>query len=73
MEIYSKEIQLGTLKIELSVQESKGNCSAMFTAKDSRNEIMWKTPITNADGEIKIYPSVEDAFYDAEQKLKLYS
>ena len=72
MEIFSREIQLSVIKIELSVQKREG-CRVIFTAKDKTNGIIWKTPLKDSQGNTKIYPTVADAFQDAEAKLKIYS
>ena len=72
MEIFSKEIQLGIIKIELSVQENE-DCTVVLTAKDQLDEILWRTPLKDHEGNIKTYPTVSEAFLDAESKLKTYA
>ena len=72
MDIFLKEFQVGQIRIELSVQE-EGECKVMFTAKDADNEILWKTPIMDSEGNVKVYPTVEEAFADAQKRLKIYS
>lgn len=68
MEIFSKEIQIGNIIIELSIQESKGTKRVVITAKDDQNRRLWRTPILD-NGEIKTYDSQEDAIEDAEKKV----
>ena len=68
MEVYSKEFQVGNIKIELSIQESHGVKRVVFTAKDDQDRRIWRTPILD-NGEIKTYDSQEDAISDAEKKL----
>ena len=72
MDIFLREIQLGKIRIELSVQEKDG-CTVIFTAKDSDDAILWKSAVTDENGKIIVYPTVEDAFNDAENRLKVNS
>ena len=70
MDIFLREIQLDKIRIELSVQEKDG-CTVILTAKDSENSILWKSAVTDENGKIIVYPTVEDAFIDAETRLKV--
>jgi hypothetical protein len=70
MEIFSKEVQSGSLRIELSVREGAG-CSVICTAKDEENRIVWRTPLTDAEGHVLIYQTLKEAIQDAAEKLKL--
>ena len=72
MEIFSKDIQMGVIKIELTVQESEG-CTVIFTAKDDMDGVIWRVPLKDSDGKIKVYPTAADAFLDAERKLRIYN
>ena len=68
MEVFSKEFQVGNIKIELSIQDIHGTKRVVFTAKDENDRRIWRTPILD-NGEIKTYKSEEDAMQDAEKKL----
>lgn len=68
MEVFSKEIQVGNIKIELSIQESNGTRRVVFTAKDENDRRIWRTPILD-NGEVKTYENDEEAILDAEKKL----
>ena len=68
MEIYSKEIHIGSIIIELSIQETHGTKRVVITAKDEQNRRLWRTPILD-NGEVKTYNSQEDAIEDAEKKV----
>jgi hypothetical protein len=73
MEIFSKEFQLGPIYIELSVQETD-ECTVIFTAKDSNSsEILWRTYLIDEKGKPKVYRSVDEAFLDAQTRLKIYN
>jgi hypothetical protein len=69
MEVFSKEFQIGNLKIELSVEESHGCSKVIFTARDEEDRRIWRTPIMDLNGDIKMYNSQEEAITDAERKL----
>jgi hypothetical protein len=68
MEVFSKEIQLGKLRIELSVEEKEG-CRVIFTARDEEDRRVWRTPIMDYNGEVKIYDNQEEAIMDAHRTL----
>jgi hypothetical protein len=68
MEILSKEIQVGNIFIELSIQEIEGTKRVVLTAKDEKNRRLWRTPILD-NGSIKTYDNSEDALADAERKV----
>lgn len=75
-EIYSEEINLGKLKIELVVQKEVHSLlkeelfSAYLTAKDENERRLWSTPIIDdLTGDIKVYPSLAAAITDAKKKL----
>ncbi|HEY0653873.1 MAG TPA: hypothetical protein VGD65_12130 [Chryseosolibacter sp.] len=68
-EVFSKEVQIGELTIEYSVIEKDG-CRVTFTAKDDEHRRIWRTELTDANGNAKIYSSVQEAINDANRKLK---
>lgn len=68
MEIFSKEIPVGNIIIELSIQEINGSKRVVITAKDDQHRRLWRTPILD-NGEIKTYESDQDAIDDAEKKV----
>jgi hypothetical protein len=68
MEIYSKEIQVGNIIIELSIHEIEGTRRVVVTARDEENRRLWRTPILD-NGKVKTYDSNEDALADAERKI----
>jgi hypothetical protein len=79
MEIYSVELDLGQLKIEVSIQNTSPritfstlegdhcdlNFNVFLTAKDKSGRRLWRTPITDTEGKPKIYESIDDALMDA--------
>lgn len=85
MEVYNKVIQVGSLKIEISVSDransilyqSPGNhLSAVtnpyyvnLTARDEDDKRIWQTPVMDDHGEIKYYASVYEAIEDTRTKL----
>jgi len=68
MEYFVEQLKFGNLTIELSIEEGRG-CRVIFTAKDQENRRIWKTPIMDLNGEIKVYDNQEDAIQDAKKKL----
>ena len=68
MEIFSKEIHVGGIILELSIHEIEGTKRVVITAKDEENRRLWRTPILQ-DGEVKTYNSNQDAIEDAERKI----
>jgi hypothetical protein len=68
MEIFSKEIQVGNIILELSIHEIEGTKRVVITAKDEENRRLWRTPILQ-NGQIKTYNSNQDAIEDAEKKI----
>lgn len=71
MEIFSKDVYLENIIIELSVQKAE-SCTVVLTAKDEMNQIIWCTPVMDINGHIKTYSSVAEAFIDAERKIGAY-
>lgn len=68
-EVFSKEVQIGELTIEYSVIEKDG-CRVTFTAKDDEHRRIWRTELTDSNGNAKIYPNVQEAINDANRKLR---
>lgn len=71
-EVFSKEVQIGQLTIEYSVIDKDG-CRVTFTAKDDEHRRIWRTELTDSDGNAKVYPNVQEAIKDANRKLKSIS
>jgi bacterioferritin (cytochrome b1) len=71
-EVFSKEVLIGNLTIEYSVIEKDG-CRVTFTAKDEEHRRIWRTELTDEDGHVKVYSSVQEAINDANRKLKSIS
>lgn len=71
-EVFSKEVLIGDLTIEYSVIEKEG-CRVTFTAKDDEHRRIWRTELTDEDGNVKIYPTVQEAINDANRKIKSIS
>jgi hypothetical protein len=71
-EVFSKEVLIGNLTIEYSIIDKDG-CRVTFTAKDDEHRRIWRTELTDQDGNVKVYPTVQDAILDANRKLKSIS
>jgi hypothetical protein len=71
-EVFSKEVQIGQLTIEYAVIDKDG-CRVTFTAKDDEHRRIWRTELTDSDGNPKVYPNVQEAINDANRKLKSIS
>jgi signal transduction histidine kinase len=85
MEVYNKVIQVGSLKIEISIsdransilyQSPSDHLSAVtnpycvnLTARDEDDKRIWQTPVMDDHGETKYYASVYEAIEDARTKL----
>lgn len=67
-EIFSREVVIGALTIEYSVIDKDG-CRVTFTAKDDEHRRIWRTELTDADGNAKVYSTVQEAIADANRKL----
>jgi hypothetical protein len=68
-EVFSNEVQIGQLTIQYAVIDKEG-CRVTFTAKDDEHRRIWRTELTDPNGNVKIYPNVQDAVADAQRKLK---
>jgi hypothetical protein len=84
MEIYSMEMDLGILTIEVSIKNTSpiirfGNFISgqkmvdefrvYLTAKDRNGTRLWRTAMTDNEGQPKIYTSIESAIDDATVKF----
>jgi hypothetical protein len=84
MEIYSMEMDLGQLTIEVSIkntspiirfgnfisgQKMENEFNVYLTAKDKNGRRLWRTPMTDNDGQPKTYTSIESAIDDATIKF----
>ncbi len=67
-EIFSREVVIGALTIEYSVIDKDG-CRVTFTAKDVEHRRIWRTELTDAEGNAKVYSTVQEAIADANRKL----
>ena len=63
------EVDLGSLRIEISIHAHDGY-KVYFTAKDNDDRPVWRTPLTDAGGNIKIFRSLSDAITDAEKIIE---
>jgi hypothetical protein len=78
MDIFSEEVSLGPLKVDVCVQvravslQNTGESYYVYiTAKDEHNRRIWRTPITDGNGRVKYYQSIVNAVDDAKRKLEL--
>ena len=85
MEVYNKVIQVGSLKIEISIsdrantilyQSPSDHQTAVtnpyyvnLTARDEDDKRIWQTPVMDDHGEVKFYASVYEAIEDTRTKL----
>jgi len=69
MDVFSKQFTIGSLTIELSVEQTHG-CRVIFTAKDRDDRRVWRTPLMDSNGEEKIYENCEDAILAGQRKLQ---
>ena len=65
-EILLREVNLGQVRIELSVHQKDG-WSVWLTARDQENRRIWRTPLTDDEGRVKIYENVHEAVLDADR------
>jgi hypothetical protein len=85
MEIYSVELDLGQLKIEVSIQNTSPRIiysdhfdieqtdlsfNVYLTAKDKKGRRLWRTPITDMDGKPQVYLSIDEALSDATSRFQ---
>jgi hypothetical protein len=68
-EVFSKEVQIGQLTIEYAVIDKDG-CRVTFTAKDDEHRRIWRTELTDAEGNPKVYQSPQEAINEANKKLR---
>jgi signal transduction histidine kinase len=85
MEVYNKVIQVGSLKIDISISDRANTIlyqsasdhqtavtnpySVNLTARDEDDKRIWQTPVMDDHGEVKYYTSVYEAIEDARTKL----
>jgi nitrogen-specific signal transduction histidine kinase len=85
MEVYNKVIQVGSLKIEISISDRTNTILYQspsdhqtvatnpyyvnLTARDEDDKRIWQTPVMDDHGEVKFYTSVYEAIEDARRKL----
>jgi hypothetical protein len=84
MEIYSVELDLGQLKIEVSIQITSPRITfdyfeieqpdlsfnVYLTARDKEGRRLWRTPVTDMDGKPQVYSSLDDALSDATSRFQ---
>jgi hypothetical protein len=68
MEFISEEFNQGCVSFVLSVLEKRG-FRVFITAKDEDNRRIWKTPLMDENGNVRIYPDAESALTDAKRKI----
>jgi hypothetical protein len=68
MEFIIEEIRQGQILFILSVLERQG-CRIFITAKDADNRRIWKTPLMDDRGNIKVYQNAGAAVTDAKNKI----
>lgn len=66
---FLREIDLGSLKIEILIVEN-GGYKVYLTAKDIDDRRLWRTALTDPDGNIKVYRSVSEAVREAENTIE---
>ena len=66
---FLREVDLGSLKIEISIVENWGY-KVYLTAKDLDDRRLWRTALTDADGNVKEYTSVSEAIIEAESTIE---
>jgi hypothetical protein len=70
MEIqFFKEVELGNIRIEISIVENAG-FKVFLTAKDANHNRLWRTTLTDVDGHVTIFRSISDAVKGAEQVIE---
>ena len=67
---FSKQVYVGKLKIEISVAEKMSGFAVFLTASDHDENRLWRTALTDANGNMTIYPSISDAIESAELILE---
>lgn len=66
---FLREVELGSLKIEISIVEN-GGFKVYLMAKDMDDRRLWRTALTDADGNVKVYNSVSEAIAEAENTIE---
>ena len=65
---FLREVDLGSLKIEISIVEN-GGYKVYLTAKDLDDRRLWRTALTDANGNVRVYASVSEAIAEAENTI----
>ena len=65
---FLREVELGGLKIEISIVEN-GGFKVYLMAKDMDDRRLWRKALTDADGNVKVYNSVSEAIAEAENTI----
>lgn len=65
---FYREVDLVTIKIEITIHEGDG-CKVYFTGKDNEDRRVWRTALTDREGNPKIYRSISEAIMDAEKTI----
>ena len=88
MEIYFREVDLGVLKVEVSVRDNSNNkiyslkiddnnfqspFYVYLTARDAESRKIWETPMMTDDGQLKSYNSITEALEDVGKKVSSVS
>lgn len=68
MEYIVEELELGRLRLALSILEKQGY-RIFITARDSENRRLWKTPLMDGDGHIKVFQDTAEALMEVKNKL----
>ena len=63
-----REVELRSLRIEISIVEN-GGFKVYLMAKDMDDRRLWRTALTDADGNVKVYNSVSEAIAEAENTI----
>ena len=66
---FLREVELGSLKIEILIVQN-GGFKVYLLAKDIDDRRLWRTALTDADGNVKVYNSVSDAIAEAENTIE---
>jgi len=63
-----REVDLGNIKIEVAIVDNSGY-KVYLTAKDSDGCRLWRTALTDANGNIRVYASVSDVIKEVENTI----
>ena len=68
MEVFVEEFNLGSVKIQLSIQEKQGMSVVMLTVNDTENRRILKTPLM-VNGEVKMFENEAEAIQEAKKTI----